>query len=196
MVSGMDDPRGQLTRAALCLALAGSLIVACRPADAAPDPQDALAQFRSGLVEPMQLSGSAPSIDALIERFVQAVEQRDTAALVSMHLTRAEFAWLYYPTNPQARPPYSLPPDVMWFVEQGNSAKGVARLLHDRAGQELEVVGYRCDPVTSRQGENIVIGPCLLRRVSATRDTVEERLFGLVIERGGQFKFVSYSNKL
>lgn len=195
----MDRPRHQLIRLALLALLAGAPVLgggACRPADAAADISGALARFRTGLPEPTGLSDGASTLDELVTRFIGALEARDTAALAVMHMTRAEFAWLYYPTNPQARPPYSLPPDVMWFVEQGNSAKGVERLLNDRGGQKLGVVGYRCDPVTSRQGENIVIGPCLLRRVIASRDTVEERLFGLVIERGGQFKFVSYSNKL
>jgi hypothetical protein len=34
-----------------------------------------------------------------------------------------------------------------------------------------------------------------VRRVAAT-DTIEERLFGLIIERDGRFKFVSLANKL
>jgi hypothetical protein len=32
--------------------------------------------------------------------------------------------------------------------------------------------------------------------VTATGDTIGERLFGLVVERGGVYKFVSYANKL
>lgn len=191
----MDQLRGQLRRVALCIALAGAPIVACRPADAAGDSRVALARFRAGLEEPKQLSGGAPSLDALIERFVRALEQRDTAALVHMHLTRAEFAWLYYPTNPQSEAPYNLSPDLMWFMDHGNSEKGVQRLLADRAGLPLGVVGYRCDPVTSRQGQNMVLGPCVVRRAMSGRDTIEERLFGLIVEREGRFKFVSYANK-
>ncbi len=41
-----------------------------------------------------------------------------------------------------------------------------------------------------------MIGPCFVRRLTANRDTIEERLFGLLIERGKRFKFVSYANKL
>jgi hypothetical protein len=196
MVSGMDDPRDQLTRVALLVALAGMLLGACGPADAASGTSGALARFRTGLAEPTGLSGGAPTLDELVARFVRALERRDTAALVQMHVTRAEFAWLYYPTNPQARAPYNLSPDLMWFMEQGNSEKGVQHLLADRAGLPLGVVAYRCDPVTSRQGQNTVIGPCVVRRTMSGRDTIEERLFGLIVERGGQFKFVSYANKL
>jgi hypothetical protein len=194
----MDEPRRELKRLAVLLMLAGAL-EACRPAGAGPasHPHEAeLAKFRTGLVRPENLTGGAPSQDALVTQFVRAVERRDTAALVRMHLNRAEFAWFYYPTNPQSRPPYDLSPGLMWFMEHGNSEKGVSRLLEDRAGKPLGVLSYRCDPVTSRQGENTLIGPCVVRRATAARDTIDERLFGLILERSGRFKFVSYSNKL
>jgi hypothetical protein len=195
----MDQLRRQLKRFALVLVLAGTPFQACRPAGAgAPGhPHDAeLAKFRAGLVHPVNLTGGAASQDELVMQFVRALETRDTAALVRMHLTRAEFAWFYYPTNPQSRPPYNLSPELMWFLEHGSSEKGVSRLLDERAGASLGVLSYRCDAVTSRQGDNTLIGPCLLRRATAAGDTIDERLFGLILERGGRYKFVSYANKL
>lgn len=199
MVSGMDKLRYQLKHVAVLLVLAGAPVQACRQAGAGPAPQGyeaELVKFRAGLVKPENLTGGAPSQDALVTQFVRALETRDTAALVRLHLTRAEFAWLYYPSNPQSRPPYNLSPELMWFMEHGNSEKGVSRLLEDRAGVPLGVVSYKCDPVTSRQGANTLIGPCLVIRVTPSRETLEERLFGLILERGGRYKFVSYSNKL
>lgn len=206
MVCGLDQLRSQLKRFALLLALAGAPFVACRPAGAAGEGggekspaerrEAELATFRSGLTQPDSLSNAAPSRDALVQRFVGALASRDTAALVAMHMTRAEFAWFYYPTNPQSRRPYDLSPELMWFIEHGNTEKGVSRLLEDRAGIDLKFTGYTCDPVTSKQGENTVIGPCVLRRRTAAGSTIEERLFGLILERGGKYKFVSYSNKL
>ena len=127
---------------------------------------------------------------------MRALETRDTAALVRIHLSRTEFAWFFYPTNPQSQPPYNLSPDLMWFMQHGNSEKGIRRLLEERAGAPLRVLSYKCDPVTSRLGDNTLFGPCVLRRVTARRDTIEERLFGLIIERGGRYKFASYANNL
>lgn len=194
----MDRLHGRLIFLALLAPLAGML--ACRPADAAADvsvPRAAeLTQFRAGLAEPQGLSGGAPSRDALIAAFAGALERRDTAALADLVLSRAEFAWLYYPTNPQARPPYDLAPDLMWFLLRNTSEKGARRLLGERAGVPLNVVGHRCDPATSREGRNTVTGPCIVRRLTARGDTIEERLFGLILERGGRHKFVSYANKL
>ena len=201
MVPGMDELRSKLKHLAVLVVLAGAAFQACRPATAGgkrvpPSREAELSKFRAGLAQPESLSGGAKSRDALVWEFVRALEARDTAALVAMHMTRAEFAWFYYPTNPQAQPPYNLSPDLMWFMEHGNSERGVQRLLDARAGQRLGVVGYRCDPITSRQGDNTVMGPCVVRRVTANRDTTEERLFGLILEREGRFKFVSYANKL
>lgn len=156
----------------------------------------ALERFRAGLDSVDTLSGGAPSLDALVRRFARALEARDTAALAVMVLTRREFAWLYYPTNPQGRPPYDLSPELMWFMLVENSRKGLAHALEERGGRRLGFAGYSCDPSPSREGANTVWGPCPVRRVQAPGDTTTERLFGLVLERGGRFKFVSYANRL
>lgn len=189
-------------------------VAACRPAtpDAGGDtrtasyagvvdsvvPRDeALRRFRTGLGEPRDLDGSAArSRDALVRAFVRAVEAGDTAAARALTLTRAEFGWLYYPTTPQGLPPYDLSPSLLWFLTQGGTDKGLRRLLDERGGGPLRYAGYRCDPRSSREGENTLWGPCVVRRVQAPGDTVEERLFGLILERAGRFKFVSLANKL
>jgi hypothetical protein len=156
----------------------------------------ALERFRAGLDRVDSLSGGAPSRDALVRRFVRALEARDTAALAAMVLTRQEFAWIYYPTNAQGLPPYDLAPELMWFTLVENSRKGLAHALEERGGRRLGFAGYSCDPTPSREGANTVWGPCPIRRVQAAGDTISERLFGLVIERGGRFKFVSLANRL
>lgn len=112
-----------------------------------------------------------------------------------MNLSRAEFAWLYYPSSPMARPPYELPPALMWFRLQGESEKGASRLLRERAGGSLGYVGHRCGEPRV-EGANRLYPSCEVRRVTAAGDTVTERLFGLIIERGSAYKFISYANKL
>jgi hypothetical protein len=160
-------------------------------------PRDeALRRFRNGLGEPAGLDGAATSRDALVRAFVRAVEAGDTAAALALTLTQAEFGWLYYPTTPQGLPPYDVSPSLLWFLTRGGSDKGLRRLLDERGGRPLGYVGYRCDPTSSREGENTVWGPCVVRRLEAAGDTVEERLFGLILERAGRFKFVSLANKL
>jgi hypothetical protein len=155
----------------------------------------ALERFRRGMPRPAALTGGSKSREELVRRFVAALEASDTAALRHMVLHRDEFAWFYYLPSHLSRPPYELPPELMWFQMQGESEKGASLLLSDRAGSTLGYVGHSCAS-ERKEGENLIFGHCVLRRVTPAGDTLSERLFGLVLEREGAFKFVSYANKL
>lgn len=155
----------------------------------------ALERFRAGLPATTGLAGGEASRDALVRAFVAAVEAADTAKLVRLAMTRAEFAYLYYPTNPEGLPPYDLSPGLMWTLLETRHRQGLFHLLEERAGRPLHAAGYRCDGTARRQGENQIVGPCVIRRREAG-GVIEEQLFGLIIERGGRFKFVSLSNAL
>lgn len=155
-----------------------------------------LAWFREGLIEPTTLTGGARSRDALVRSYVRALERADTAALAALAITRAEFAYFYYPTNPEAHPPYDLGPGLMWFMLEQSSRKGQLHALQDRGGRPLGYLGHRCDATPSRQGRNTVWGPCVVRHRQSGSAEIEERLFALILERDGRFKFVSMANKL
>jgi hypothetical protein len=163
--------------------------------DSAVPIEVALERFRRDLPRPAGLSGGAPSREELVRRFVSALEASDTAALRRLVLQKDEFAWLYYPSTPMARPPYELAPGLLWFQMQGQTEKGASLLLSDRAGAPLGYLGHECAS-PRREGENTVYGHCVTRRIAAGGDTLGDRLFGLIVERGGIFKFVSYANKL
>jgi len=160
-------------------------------------PQDVeLARFREGLIEPTGLAGGVATRDALVRSYVRELERADTAALAALAITRAEFAYLYYPTTPEAHAPYDLGPGLMWFMVEQNSRQGLLHALADRGGRSLGYVAYRCDPTPSRQGSNTVWGPCVVRHRQSGGDVIEEGLFALIVERNGRFKFVSLANKL
>ena len=166
-----------------------------RVVDSALPIKEALRRFRQGLPRPEGLRGGEASRDALVRAFVGALERRDTAAMRRLVLDRAEFGWLYYPSSPMSKPPYELPPDILWLQLQGQSEKGASLLLSERAGQPLGYAGYGC-AVDRIEGQNRIHARCLLRRTIAPGDTIAEPLFGLIVERSGRFKFVSYANKL
>jgi hypothetical protein len=182
------------------------LAVSCRNVEAKPEQtgvvdsvvprESALARFQGSISQVDSLTGGAASRDQLVRRFVTALEKGDTVALGSLVLTQSEFGWLYYPTNPEGLPPYRLTPQLMWFMLEGHSDKGYLRLLQLRAGKSLRLISHRCEGEPSRQGENTVWGPCLMLRLGEKGDTISERLFGQIVERGGRYKFVSYANKL
>jgi hypothetical protein len=190
-----------------CLAILCGLLAACETARSAPPQQseyvdsiipraEALRRFQAGLSEPHHLANASPTRDDLVRRFVRALEKRDTTALTSMILRRDEFAFLYYPTNPQSLPPYDLSPGLMWFLFDGATTKGLAHTLEERGGKPLGYLGYKCEGTASAEGANKIWAPCVVMRRQASGDTISERLFGPIIERNGEFKFVSLANKL
>jgi hypothetical protein len=160
-------------------------------------PRDeALRRFRRGLSPTNRLSHGMPSREALVGAFARALERQDSTALRQLVLSRAEFAYLYYPSAPQGLPPYDLNPDLMWFMMSLQSEKGMRRALQERGGQSLHLAGAHCNEKPDSQGENTLWGPCLLRQVQGPGDTLDERLFGPILERGGLYKFLTYANKL
>ena len=197
-------------RSLVALALAAGA-TACRPPHETPAaaqqtgrsvmdsvvPRDvALQQFRKCCARVDSLSGGASSRHALIQRFVRSIETRDTASLRALLLNRDEFAWVYYETAPQGLPPYNLSPALMWFLLEGNSGKGLGRALSEYGGHAFGYVDHVCDSSVVHEGANTIVGPCTVRRVASSGDTVAVRLFGLLLQRGGRWKFTTYANKL
>ncbi len=202
-------PAVRLPRRPFLLALAAAL--ACTPrgerpaappaggtaavSDSAIPREVALRRFQAAVPRVDTLASPWRSRDALVEAFIAALRRQDTAALSAMTLTASEFGWLYYPTTPQGFPPYSLNADLMWFLIENRGARGLALLLQERGGRDLGYVGVECEGTPSREGGNVLWGPCLVRRTIERGQTGTERLFGLIIEREGRYKFVSFANR-
>jgi len=164
--------------------------------DSAVPVDTALARFRKDLEAPAELTGGAKTLDGLIGRFVTLLELGDTAGLHALTITKEEFAFLYYPTVPESRPPYELGPGLMWFLIDGASWRGLAAALVERGSRPLGYVGYACPEAPRMLGANRLWPLCVVQRVQGPADTLAERLFGPVLERGGRFKFVSLANKV
>lgn len=154
-----------------------------------------LERFRNDLgPEPTELSGNFQSREALVAEFVKRLAAKEVVELSALGLTKAEFAWLYYPSSPLGKPPYDLSPGLMYFQFDGNSRKGLTHLLEERGGQPLNVAGFSC-AVNEKQGENTIFSQCLFKRLQAPGDTLSELLFGGIIERRGHFKIINFANK-
>jgi hypothetical protein len=143
-------------------------------------------------VGPGALSEGAESRAALVHAFVRAVERTATAAVRRMLLSRAEFAYLYYPTSAFAHQPTRMSPALLWFLTLQESEKGIGRLFTRRGGRPLGYVVSRCAPGPRAEGANRLWDHCT---VTLRGETKPERLFGTILERDGRFKFVSYKNE-
>lgn len=172
--------------------------VAAQPAAGTVDsifPRDeSMRRFRRDLPEVTTLSGGAGSREELERRFVKALEARDTTTLAALALTKAEFAWLYYPTVKSGMGETGLRPELMWLLLDSNSRKGLRVILAKLAGSPLPYDRHHCaEP--EMEGDNRLWFPCVYT-TAAAGDSVRVRLYGPIMERGGVYKFVGLANTL
>jgi hypothetical protein len=167
-----------------------------RVVDSALPREEALRRFRERLPPVDSLAGGTNTRNELVAAYLRALAAADTAALARLAVTRAEFAWLYYPTTPMGRPPYDLEPGLMWFLHAQRSDRGISKALQLYGGRQMSLVDYDCGLEASHEGENTVYGPCTVRWRTADGDTLAVRLFNQILERDGRFKFLSYGNRL
>jgi hypothetical protein len=211
----MDPLRGELMKGWITLIrawLAAALLVgaaACRAGakEGAPTSRvevedsirpiaEEIRRFQAELgSDPLRLSG-LPTRDALVARFVESVERADTAGLIALPLTAAEFGFLYYPHTRFTAPPYELAPDLLWLQIQNSQSRSATRLLRRFSGSPIGYLGYGCEENPRVEGPNRLWEQCLVRLRGETGDTVSLRLFGSVLERDGAFRFVSVSSDL
>jgi hypothetical protein len=156
----------------------------------------ALRRFRQGLTPVESLAGGAGSLDGLVTAYLRALSEGDSATLTALAVTRAEFAYLYYPTAVQARPPYDLEPGLMWFMLFERSNQGLRRALQVLGGRPVRPAGHDCGAGPQREGQNLVHGPCEVRWVTQEGDTTAAQLFSRILERDGRFKFLSYASRI
>ena len=153
-------------------------------------------RFRSGLPRLSSLQGGDASRQALVTHFVSALAASDRITLGQLVLSRAEFAWLYYPNSRDATMPNGLPPQRRWDQVTLNSEKGIGRALTRLGGKPITLESLDCPnpPVTT--GAQKLHDGCTVKLTLADGTTFSGPLFGSIIEYAGRFKFVSYTNDM
>ncbi len=166
--------------------------------------EEEIRRFREGMTPVEGLAGGADSKEALVDALLRRLEADDAEGVAALALTRTEFAYLYYPYTIYTAPPYELSPALVWFQQQNRSSRGLTRLLNRYAGKPLFDTGHRCPDEGAPFGPGHIWHGCTVLGL-VTEETaepgapvgeVEERLFGSILEVGGRYKFVSFSNEL
>lgn len=154
-------------------------------------------RFRAGLPEQQTLDSGATSRQSLAVAFIDALAARDTRTLGRLTLSRAEFAWLYFPNTPHAMRDNGMPPTLLWDQITLASEKGISRSL-DRIGGRgpLTLEQLDCPNPPATQGAATVHDGCSVRVKRADGTLFTGRLFGPILEYAGRFKFIGYSNDM
>lgn len=156
---------------------------------------DSLLQRFQATLEPTQLlRNAAPSREVLTRRYLDALARSDTNALRALHISRAEYAYLYFPTSRMMKPPYELSPEVAWLLLSAESGDGLSAALRKFGGRRFALESVRCPGEALREGSNVIWRECVVRYRSEPQHRGEQALFAAIIERDGQFKFFSYAN--
>lgn len=213
MVGGLDKLRAKLDRTILVAAVAALVAAGCdraaaeggRPLQATGESAalkidsilpsgEALRRFQSELPVVTQLDHAARGRDELVSEFIKALERTDSSALKKLALSKAEYAFLYFPSSVYSRRPYELAPDIAWLLNDQNSRKGSTRILQRVSGRDLRFGGYTCG-TSVREQENVFWRDCQVRYVDpASSRRVTRKLFGTIMQRGDRYKFLSYAN--
>jgi hypothetical protein len=156
-----------------------------------------LARFRATVTDtPTALGGGERSPEGLTRALLGALQAQDTATLQRLVLSRAEFAWLYYPHTRFTRPPYELGPELLWLQMGMASEKGIVRLIRRYGGSPLRFEALTCPDSALAEGPNRVTTGCRVRFAVGDSAARELGLFGSLLQRDGRYKFVSYANEL
>ncbi len=153
-------------------------------------------RFRAGLPDPKGLVGGADSRTALAAQFVAALATSDRAALGRLTLSRAEFAYLYYPNSRDAGMTNGMPPTLRWDLMTLSSEKGIARAIERIGGKPLTLQSLDCPNPPATTGTITMHDGCEVRIGQVDGSTFNGRLFGSIVEHAGRFKFAGYNNDM
>lgn len=108
-------------------------------------------------------------------------------------MNAAEYITFYYPESPYTRAPYRQAPGIRWALMTAASSQGVNRVWQRHAGASLGFAGYQCDTEPETLGQNKIWKNCRVD-VKSADGARSIRLFGPIIERAGEFKFLTYGS--
>lgn len=145
---------------------------------------------------PTALRQGAGSRDELVQRFIRAVEARDTTELPRLVIQRDEFITFYYPHTRYTARPHELAPALLWFQMENPSSRGLNRLLERMGGRSLGFEGLSCPDEPLLEERNRIWEGCTVTLRAPDGSLAPHRLFGAILERDGTWKFLSYANAL
>lgn len=140
-----------------------------------------------------RLENAAASLRGLAELALAAVEARDAPALDALRVTESEYKEIFFPELPEASQQGAAPVDFQWHLLNLKSVKGLGDVIDELGGQRFELedviaTGGVEEFKTFRAHRKVELK---VRRASDGAE-LQVRLFGSVVERGGELKIFSF----
>jgi len=182
-------PYGALAFFLAALAVSGAAI-----SSAGSDAHAAVADTEP----PFELAGGAPSIDALMDAFLEAVEKRDKEALNALRLTKDEYQGIIVPGRvPPGSPPRQVSPVVdkyFWETMDFKSGHYLDLLVERHGGKKLERREIRFTKTADEpQRYDWYRAWGETRQATVDSDGAEVLVStGWIAEVGGIYKFISF----
>ena len=161
-------------------------------ATAQPQPEPAPAVAREGH-PPGGLDNGQPSKEALAELLLLGLREKDRELLESLRVTEREYTDLLFPEFPAAGG--NAAASFHWMLLQTGSVPGIESALEAYGGVDYELLEVIATKGTQDYRTFRIHSKVELRvRRRSDQSLGQIRVCGSMVERGGQFKVLSYKN--
>lgn len=166
-------------------------------ADAKETKEQGASQTRAATQDAVRLANAAPSVDALIAQFLEALEHKDKDKIRALRVTQSEYLDVILPGSVDAgRPPrqydhHDQGSQYFWSILDTKSVYTEANIIAGWGGEPLKLKS-----VKYRKGTKDYAGYRAYKQLSLfveRKDGMEDELrIGSIAEVNGQYKFISY----
>lgn len=139
----------------------------------------------------LRFEGSAPTLEVLGERVVEAFTRGDTVALSGFRLTEREHNEVVWPELPASAPEVNFPVDFAWQNIETRNRSALLRTMPIYADRQIEVRRVECRGETQRFDTFDVLTDCWVV-FDWNGERWEDQLFKDVLIRGGGVKLFRY----
>jgi hypothetical protein len=135
-----------------------------------------------------------PSAEVLVEAVLDALRRKDAPALAAMRVTEKEYKEIVWPELPQANDPrHTLSVDFHWTHLDIRSREGIREALSRYGGVDFELVEILPTGGIKEHSSYRILNRVKLRvRRREDGKEGEIRVFGSIVELGGQAKIVGF----
>lgn len=162
-------------------------------------PDEALRRLQQEVTDPIptRLTGGADSRSALIRAYWDALQGTDTTRIRTLVLSKAEFAYLYFPESaPFASGMQPVPAWVLYEAQSGRGLTAASSRAREAAAGRAVLRDVTCRAGGRTEGTSETSGPCgvVLRWPDQRIDTLW--IVSTVIRRDGRYKLLGLDNAL